>query len=113
MVLDDHPPVGQKFAERYEVCDVVLEVDLTPNRGDCASMIGVARDLAAALNTELKIPADDFTEEAVNTSSLVSVDIQAPDLCPRYSARVIRNTKLATSTILVKKAYLRRRSPTG
>ena len=104
MILDDNPSPGQKLAERYEVCDVVLEVDLTPNRGDCASMIGVARDLAAALSTELKIPADDFTEEAVNTSSLVSVDIQAPDLCPRYSARVIRNTKLAPSPF-----WLRRR----
>ena len=104
MVLDDNPSPGQKLAEIYEVCDVVLEVDLTPNRGDCASMIGVARDFAAALNTELKIPADDFTEEAVNTSSLVSVDIQAPDLCPRYTARVIRNAKLAPSPF-----WLRRR----
>ena len=104
MILDDNPSPGQKLAEIYEVCDVVLEVDLTPNRGDCASMIGVARDFAAALNTELKIPADDFTEEAVNTSSLVSVDIQAPDLCPRYTARVIRNAKLAPSPF-----WLRRR----
>ena len=106
MILDGNPSPGQKLADLYEVCDVVLEIDLTPNRGDCASMIGVARDLAAALSTELKIPADDFIEEAVNTSSLVSIDIQAPDLCPRYSARVIRNTKLAPSPFWLRRRIL-------
>lgn len=104
MVLDDDPSPGALFAEVYEVCDVVLEVDLTPNRGDCASMVGVARDLAAALEKELKKPAADFTEHTVTTSSLISVDIQAPDRCPRYAARVIQNVNLGKSPF-----WLRRR----
>jgi len=56
MTLDDNPAPGDKFAERYEVCDTVLEVDLTPNRGDCLSMIGIAREVAEAFGLQLKKP---------------------------------------------------------
>ncbi len=90
MILDGAPAPGTPFGEAYEVCDTVIEVDLTPNRGDCASMIGIAREVAAKLAVDLRLPATPIAEEVTRTSDLVTVDLQAFDLCPRYAARLIR-----------------------
>ncbi len=97
MALDGDPAPGENFAGRYELCDTVLEIDLTPNRGDAASMIGVAREIAAYYGAKLKKPPTPIDESDTSTESLVNVEITAPDLCPRYSARAIRNITLAPS----------------
>ncbi len=105
MVLTDDPKPGEKFSERYEVCDAILEVDLTPNRGDCSSMIGIAREVAAATGSKLKKPATDIeTDSNENIADLVKVVIDAPDLCPRYAAMAIKNAKIGPSPF-----WLRRR----
>jgi phenylalanyl-tRNA synthetase beta chain len=98
MALDDNPAPGRKFSEAYEVCDTILEVDLTPNRGDCLSMIGVARELAAASGVPLCMPDGSVKEDSsAKAGDKVSVDIQAPDLCPRYAARVITGLTVGPS----------------
>jgi len=90
LTLDDNPPPGEKFGERYEVCDTILEVDLTPNRGDCLSMIGIARETAAVTGSRLNMPDASFNEDGSdNSSNHIKVEIKAPDLCPRYSGRMI------------------------
>ncbi len=79
--------------------DSVLEVDLTSNRPDCLSHLGVAREVAALLNKPLKRDeaAGRRGDASLKTSALTSVEITAPELCPRYSARLIKGVKIGPS----------------
>jgi phenylalanyl-tRNA synthetase beta chain len=80
--------------------DTVIDVEVTSNRSDCLSHIGVARELAALLNLEFReLPLPTFKQDSAPASStgLKAVGIDAPDLCPHYTARVIRGIKIAPS----------------
>ncbi len=75
----------------------VLDVYITPNRGDCLSMLGVAREVAALYDLPLNIPVPTVSTPGGEILKFTSVEIQAPDLCPRYSARLVRNIKVGPS----------------
>lgn len=76
----------------------VLEIDLTSNRPDCLSHLGVAREVAAITGKELRLPAALVESNSPDTSSKhVSVEISNPELCPRYTARVIKGVKVGPS----------------
>ena len=75
----------------------VLDVKVTPNRGDCLSISGVAREAAAALDLPLKQPEIRIAEAGPAVETLARVEILEPDLCPRYSARVITGTRVGES----------------
>jgi phenylalanyl-tRNA synthetase beta chain len=77
--------------------NAVLDVEVTSNRGDCLSYIGIARELAAVTGKELKLPKVDFVEMDKEASSYVQVDIREPELCGRYTARVIEGVKVGPS----------------
>ncbi|MFI5381151.1 MAG: phenylalanine--tRNA ligase subunit beta [Tepidisphaerales bacterium] len=77
--------------------DTVMDVEVTSNRGDCLSHIGVARELAALLGREVRLPAVSVAESATPASSATSVAIEAPQLCPHYTARIIRGVKIGLS----------------
>ncbi|MDY7009140.1 MAG: phenylalanine--tRNA ligase subunit beta [Planctomycetota bacterium] len=78
--------------------DIVLDLEVTSNRPDCLGHIGVAREAAAALGLELKLP--DLSAVSVGSTGvekLTSVEVLAPDMCPRYTARIIRGVKVGPS----------------
>lgn len=79
--------------------DAVLEIDLTSNRPDCLSHLGVAREVAAILDTPLKkdLAAGLQSDSALKTAALTAVEITAPELCPRYTARLIKGVKIGPS----------------
>ena len=77
--------------------DTVLDVEVTSNRGDCLSHVGVGRELSALLARDLREPTPHAKESATPASSVTSVQIEAPDLCPHYTARVIRNVRIGPS----------------
>jgi len=77
--------------------DAVLEVEVTSNRPDWQSYIGIARDLAAVHKTPLRLPAAHIDESDELASKLTSVEIENTDLCPRYTARVVKNVKIGPS----------------
>jgi phenylalanyl-tRNA synthetase beta chain len=77
--------------------DAILEIEVTPNRPDCLSIIGIAREIAVIADLPLKFPEVKIQEVDEPASNFASVKIEAPDLCPRYSARVIRGVKIASS----------------
>jgi len=91
MALDPSLKVGDHLAEALGLEDTVFELDLTPNRPDCLSVIGIAREIAAIQNTPLKYPDYSVTDKKDMISTLTSVTIEAPDHCPRYSARLVEN----------------------
>jgi phenylalanyl-tRNA synthetase beta chain len=74
--------------------DTVLDIEVTSNRGDCLCHIGVARELAAATGKELRMPEVEFAESDSNASDLCSVRIDNPEVCSRYTGRVIQNVKV-------------------
>lgn len=88
---------GTPIAEVLKATDKVLVLELTANRADCMGMINVAREAAAVMGTKLKLPQFDLRESGKATSDLIKIDIEAPDLCPRYSAKVCSGVKLGPS----------------
>lgn len=106
MVLEGDLKPGERLADRFEVCDVILETDLTPNRGDCLNMIGIAREVSAAVNGALKKPAAPIAESNEETSGFVSVEIAAPELCPRYTARMINGVKVGPSPFWMRRRLM-------
>lgn len=97
LILDAEAPIGADAKGVLGLDEVTLEIEITPNRGDWAAMIGVARDLAAALGTTYQRPEIELTESGEEASTLASVDIQAPDLCHRYVGRVVTDVKVGPS----------------
>jgi phenylalanyl-tRNA synthetase beta chain len=83
--------------------DAVIDVEVTSNRGDCLSYIGIARELAAATGKELKIPSVKLKESQKDVSELASIEIVEPNLCSRYTARVIESVKVGPSPAWLKK----------
>jgi phenylalanyl-tRNA synthetase beta chain len=77
--------------------DTVVDVEVTSNRGDCLSHLGIARELSALLNRPLKYTPPTASESATAASSVTSVQIEAKELCPFYTARIMRNVKIAPS----------------
>ena len=97
MELPADTPLGTPLSEALGLDDVLFEFEITPNRPDCLSMIGVAREVRAETGNPLKLPTVDLKESETNTRDLTAVTIDAPDLCPRYAARVIQGVKVAES----------------
>jgi phenylalanyl-tRNA synthetase beta chain len=83
--------------------DAVIDVEVTSNRGDCLSYIGIARELAAATGKKLKIPAVKLKESQKDVTGFASVEIADPNLCSRYTARIIESVKVGPSPAWLKK----------
>ena len=97
MELPADIPLGTSFSAALGLDDVVFELEITPNRPDCLSMIGVAREIRAETGNALKLPQVNFNESETDIREMTSVTIEAPDLCPRYAARVIQGVKVGQS----------------
>ena len=78
--------------------ETVYDLEVTWNRSDCLSVRGIARELAALLGRPLKSPAIDFTEAGAPVETMAKVVVEAPDLCPRYTARVVTGLDPAAPT---------------
>jgi phenylalanyl-tRNA synthetase beta chain len=74
--------------------DAVIDVEVTSNRGDCLGYIGIARELATATGKELKLPKVELAESSKPASEFASVEIREPQLCQRYTARIIEGVKI-------------------
>jgi phenylalanyl-tRNA synthetase beta chain len=97
MILPEDAPPGVPFATYLERDDVVLDLEVTPNRPDCLSVAGVAREIGAVLDRPSKWPSSEPGGSGVAAQDVVSVDIADPVLCPRYTARVIRDVTVGPS----------------
>ena len=97
-ILPENTPVGVPVAEILGLDDDILEFELTANRGDCFSVIGLVRELAVLTKKTPRFPEIKFEEnDERETAKLIKIGIDAPDLCSRFSARVLTNVKLAPS----------------
>ncbi|WP_338763538.1 phenylalanine--tRNA ligase subunit beta [Massilia sp. METH4] len=94
--LPDDAPVGQNFRDYYALNDLKFTIKLTPNKADCLSVLGVAREVAALTGSPLNAPQS--APAAVNLDEKLPVKISAPDLCGRFAGRVIRNLNAKAAT---------------
>jgi len=111
LILPKDAPIGKPFAEYLGRAggDVVYDLEITPNRPDWNSVIGIAREIAAVTGNKLKMPdvsggprrsaapSSKDAQQRVPTSNLVGVNIEDAELCPRYTARVVRGVKIGPS----------------
>ena len=96
-ILGDDAVVGSDAVEYLGLNDTVFEYEITNNRVDCYSVIGIAREAAATFNKPFNPPMPSKTGNSEDVNDYISVDIEAKELCPRYVARVVKNIKLAPS----------------
>lgn len=101
-ILPSDAPVGKSFAEYGNYDDITFELKVTPNRADCLSHFGLAREVACLFGKELKKPKSDFKESSKSTKSEIGLDVKASDLCPRYTGRVIKGVKVQDSPTWLK-----------
>ena len=98
IILPPDAPVGVPFTDYRGMSDTVIDCEITPNRPDCLSMEGMATEVSAIFDeqTHIELPAVS-REQGPAASDLVDVRIDAPELCSRYVARVVRNVKIGPS----------------
>ncbi|MGV8083081.1 MAG: phenylalanine--tRNA ligase subunit beta [Coriobacteriia bacterium] len=97
LILPPDAPVGQSFSEYADLSDDVLELEITPNRPDCLSVTGVAREVGAVLGEEVRRVVPHVEERGELIADSAMVWIEEPELCPRYTARLIRDVKIGPS----------------
>jgi phenylalanyl-tRNA synthetase beta chain len=106
MELIDSAPVGQDIREFLSLEDQIIEVDLTPNRSDCLSIAGLAREVGVLNKAPVKGP--EINSVAAEVDDTFPVNLAASDACPKYLGRVIKGIDLAAETPLWMKEKLRR-----
>ena len=98
MILSEDAPVGMPFGEYYGSSDTVLDCEITPNRPDCLSMIGMARETGAIFDRDYHVELPSIKAETGRaTADELSVEIADEGLCDRYVARIVRNVKVGPS----------------
>ena len=98
MILPKDAPVGMPLAEYLGTSDTVLDCEITPNRPDCLSMVGMAREVGAIYDRDFHVEYPAIkAEQGTPTADEVSVQIADPELCDRYVARIVRDVKVAPS----------------
>ncbi len=102
MQLPPGTALGKPLEEILDLGDTVLDVSITPNRADCLSMIGIAREVAAITGKKIKMPVGEVRESAEDINSITSVKIIDSDLCPRYTARMIKDVTIGPSPVWMK-----------
>jgi phenylalanyl-tRNA synthetase beta chain len=95
LVLPEDSKVGAPLSS--VLGDVIFDLDLTPNRPDLFSILGVAREVAALTGGKVRDPSIEFAAKGKPAKGRVKVEIRDPDLCPRYTAALVENVKIALS----------------
>lgn len=96
-ILDGEFMPGTPFIDAMELLQDVVDFEITPNRPDCLSIIGMARETAATIGGKLKYPAADCKNEVEDVKEYIDVEVKNPALCKRYIARVVKDVKVAQS----------------
>lgn len=102
LVLPDDAPLGADVKPIVGLDDYIFDIGITANRPDCQSIIGIAREVAAVLKKEFKMPSLDYTEDGKPLD--FSITVEAPDLCPRYIGHYVSDITIGKSP-----AWMRRR----
>lgn len=104
LILDKNFPLGVEVKKLLDLEDVMFDINVTANRPDCQSILGLAREVSAVLNKPLKMPDLSFeTSSEVSTKNTICVENNAYDLCPRYMSHYVSDIKLDESPLWMKR----------
>lgn len=97
MILPSDLPIGQPVFAALGLKDTLFEIGLTPNRADCLSVLGIAREIAAKLGKKINFTDSAISEGTDAINDIIGVTVEDADLCPRYAARYVSGCKIAPS----------------
>ncbi len=104
LILDNGMPLGEDVKKLLDIGDTIFDINITANRPDCQSILGIAREVAAVLNKPFKMPDLSFdTEKTLKTTDVVKVSDRAFDLCPRYISHLVKDIKIEQSPLWLKR----------
>ena len=96
-ILEEDCRIGQDIRSAIGLDDTSVEFEITPNRPDCLSVIGLAREVAATFDKPFTLHQPKLQQESGNIQDLLAVSVENPQLCPRYVARMVKNIKIGPS----------------
>lgn len=96
-ILDKEYPLGADIKDVLGLNDFVIEFEITNNRPDCLSVVGIARETAATYGCTMKYPVTTFKENSENIKDYIDIQVKNSELCPRYAARMIKNIVIKDS----------------
>lgn len=97
LILPDDTPIGTDIKDIFGLNDNVVEFEITSNRPDCFSVIGLARESALTFDRKFTIPEIKFNENGENIKDSISVEVLDKDKCQRYCAKMVKNVKIGPS----------------
>lgn len=97
LILKDEYTLGMDIKEVLALNDYVIEFEITPNRPDCLSMIGMARETSATFDLSINYPRIDIEEETEDIKDYISVEVKDPDLCRRFAGRIVKDIRIEQS----------------
>lgn len=100
-ILDENYKVGMSLSQAASLYDYVFDVEVTPNRGDCLSILGIAREVACNKKIPFFPAKTRVSEQGDPLKDIIRISVETPSLCPRYTARVIQDVEVGISPILV------------
>lgn len=103
IILPEDAPIGEEYRKYIGLNDVIFELEITPNRPDCLSHIGIAREIAAYYSRKVKYPEVIYTETIESATTVAKVNIEDKERCKRYRGRVIKNVQVGESPEWLKK----------
>ena len=105
-ILPEGLTLGQEVVEALGLASAVVDFEITPNRPDCLSILGMARESAATFREELRYPETTCSSEIGDAAEYISVAIHKSDLCSRYAARIVTNVKIGPSPWWIQKRLM-------
>ncbi len=99
MILPQESLLGQNLSQALELEDVILDLEITPNRGDCLSVVGISREIAALTGSLLAGSSSLLKKGEKGSPHIMNIQIQDPRLCPYYTARLIRDVRVGPSPL--------------
>lgn len=103
IILPEEAEIGLEYSEFLELNDVIFELEITPNRPDCLSHIGIAREVAAYYRRNVRYPSSNVNEVMENIENIMSAKVENKEKCPVYMGRYIKNVKVQESPEWLKK----------
>ena len=103
LILDKSFPLGAEVKDLLEIGDIIFDINVTANRPDCQSILGIAREVSALLNKPLKMPDLTYKTTKDLTTKTINVSVKDCDLCPRYIGQLVKNIKMEESPLWLKR----------
>ena len=97
VILPEDAPIGEEYRKYAKLDDVIFELEITPNRPDCLSHIGIAREIAAYYGRKVKYPSYDLFETLEDATNNVKIEIEDKERCKRFAGRVMKNITVKES----------------